>query len=687
MRENSTHMIQPLGRTLALLLASASIVCAQIKTFTPIDFPGAAAGLTGGINKHGEVVGVYFFADNVHHGFLWRGGHFTSIDFPGAASTDTFGINDKGDIAGAYVVSGITHGFVLTQGRYIAVDVPGGGGAGVLGGINNSGQIVAAFNLADNNSHTFKISGDTIRNIDYPGAVSTQGNGINTQGDIVGNYTIGGVTHGYLQSNAKFTSFDVQNAAYTGVYGIDAAGNMVGRYRLADGVTHGFVFSGGKSTTVDIAGATYTSLNGINENGDIVGYYIAAGVRHPFVLTSPAVRYQVTDLGVLPGGSFSQASQGATDNGLIAGVADVADGSQHAVLWQYGQTIDLAVPGLGGPNSIAIGLNKWGQVVGQAETSTPDDEDFCAFGTGLQCSPFWWQNGVMTPLATLGGKNGAVSAINRHGEAAGLAESAIQDARCTPPQKFDYKAVVWGPRQGQIRELRPLPGDTVAVALWINDQGQAVGTSGTCDNTVPNGVIVGPHAVLWEKDGTPVDLGNLGGAVNTSLFAVGNRGIYINNLGQVVGGSTLPGNKTAHAFLWTREGGMKDLGALPGDGTSGALGMNERGEVVGVSRDPKGHGRAFLWRDGIMTDLNTLVPAGSPLYLLLANGIDTSGQISGFGLSDKGDLHAFVATPVETVGQNPMPGKQRPAKSERVRQEAQRAWSRFGTQLQPGDVP
>jgi transposase InsO family protein len=44
-----------------------------------------------------------------------------------------------------------------------------------------------------------------------------------------------------------------------------------------------------------------------------------------------------------------------------------------------------------------------------------------------------------------------------------------------------------------------------------------------------------------------------------------------------------PNRFFAHAFLWTKEGGMRDLGTLPGDAKSQALGINGRRQVVGLS--------------------------------------------------------------------------------------------------------
>lgn len=56
----------------------------------------------------------------------------------------------------------------------------------------------------------------------------------------------------------------------------------------------------------------------------------------------------------------------------------------------------------------------------------------------------------------------------------------------------------------------------------------------------------------------------------------------MNAAGVVVGvGATSAGE--FHAFAWTRDGGARDLGTLPGDAFSEARAINARGEIVGVS--------------------------------------------------------------------------------------------------------
>jgi len=199
--------------------------------------------------------------------------------------------------------------------------------------------------------------------------------------------------------------------------------------------------------------------------------------------------YRLTDLGPV-GSPFSQATS-LNNAGVVGGLAVFPDGTQHAVLWDRGRIIDIGTPGLGGPNSGVFGINEKGQAMVQAETSTkdPNSENFCGYGTGFQCVGAVWQDGVMTQLPTLGGTNAGTGMINNRGEVAGWAEkNGPPDPDCpagvavngTGPQVLDFEAVIWGPKPGQIRELRPFPGDSVGMAFGINDSGQAVGTSGLC---------------------------------------------------------------------------------------------------------------------------------------------------------------------------------------------------------------
>ncbi len=357
-----------------------------------------------------------------------------------------------------------------------------------------------------------------------------------------------------------------------------------------------------------------------------------------------AARYKITDLGTLQGGTFSQPFYINNNLGLVSGSSAIADGNQHAVLWLQQLKLDIGVPGLGGPNSIAFRDNETLQATGEAETSTPDPngEDFCGFGTHLTCLPFLWQEGHMTALATLGGHNGVAKAINNVGVVAGYAENSTPDPNCPAPQVLQFEPVVW--EQGVIHELPTFPGDPEGLAYEINNSGQVVGGSGTCTSFNENFLysLLPVHALLWEK-GTVTDLGNLGGKTGQ---AGGNIAYAINDQGQVVGVSDLPGDTTFHAFVWTRATGMQDLGTLSGDVASLSLGINQTGSIVGASLDSNFNPRAFLWNDGVMTDLNTLVAPQSPLYLITGCSINSRGEITGLGVTSTGEIHTYLATPI-----------------------------------------
>ena len=363
------------------------------------------------------------------------------------------------------------------------------------------------------------------------------------------------------------------------------------------------------------------------------------------VATAQTLRYEVIDLGTLGGTSGS--AYGINSYGRVAGAANLANGNQHAFLSEVVGNADLGT--LGGPNSNEGGLNTSYQLAIFAETAKkdPNGEDFCGFGTHLICLPAVW-NGRMTPLPTLGGNNGQALAINEQGQLAGIAETGTQDSTCVGSgQVMRFEAALWSPT-GQVQELPPLAGDTVGFALGINNQGQVVGSSGTCANTNVAGLEAGPRAVLW-NNGAPINLGSLGGTISATAAAV-------NDLGVVTGASDLasemPGfpGVQIHGFLWTSAGGMVDIGTVGSDFSSIPTAINNRGQVTGASCDDQGNCRAFLWQNNVMTDLNTLIPADSGLYLAFPFVMNDDGEIAGMAIvTSTGDSHAFLAIPEKAV--------------------------------------
>ena len=346
------------------------------------------------------------------------------------------------------------------------------------------------------------------------------------------------------------------------------------------------------------------------------------------------------------GGNYAQGSS-ITNKRVIGGFATLAGNTvMHAVLWaRNGTAHDLGT--LCGPNSAIAwpNRNERGEAAGIAETAQPNplgETWSCAaavffFGapTGDICLGFRYTGSTMTALPTFGGYEGFATGINNRGDIVGWAETTVHDSTCNAPQVLQFEATLWN-RDNKIQELQPYAGDPDGAATAINGAGQAVGISGLCGNAV--GGASAEHMLLWEN-GTVASLPTLGGQYwNTPMD--------INDNGDVTGFSDHEGDSVSSpnftTFLWTKRSGTQDLGELPGDTISEGLGINDSDQIVGVSY-PSGHG--FVWKTGMMLDLNSLLPPNSGYTITDAQEINNKGDITGSALDSAGNTWAFVAIP------------------------------------------
>lgn len=86
---------------------------------------------------------------------------------------------------------------------------------------------------------------------------------------------------------------------------------------------------------------------------------------------------------------------------------------------------------------------------------------------------------------------------------------------------------------------------------------------------------------------------------------------------------------------------MEDLANNP---YSVASDINDDGDIVGFGSCP------FLYRDGVMYDLNGLIDPASGWHLSLAYAINDNGQIVGQGVNALGQSDAFLLTPIPEPG-------------------------------------
>jgi probable HAF family extracellular repeat protein len=334
--------------------------------------------------------------------------------------------------------------------------------------------------------------------------------------------------------------------------------------------------------------------------------------------------------------------------------------------------VDLGT--LGGPSSTAEAINERGQVAGWSDTLSGNHHAFL------------YSDGGMQDLGTLiGGSDSYATALNDSGQVVGY--GGINGMGQQFPEI--YQGFIWD--KGGMRSLGALfcpcsfnDRYGASGAYAIDDEGRIGGDSetvrgswvlhavfwrdlalqdvggGAGDWSISRifglslkGVAVGDYAVgagqlnvfdrqatLW-RNGNHLALGTLPGDASSTALAVNQRGM-------VVGWSGTSDGSVSHAFLW-RGGSMRSLGGLQPGANSAALAIDVGGEAVGWSDAADGTPHAVLWGAGGMQDLNQIIPEDSGWVLTQASGINQRGEITGTGIHD-GQTHAFLLTTAASDG-------------------------------------
>ncbi len=110
--------------------------------------------------------------------------------------------------------------------------------------------------------------------------------------------------------------------------------------------------------------------------------------------------------------------------------------------------------------------------------------------------------------------------------------------------------------------------------------------------------------------------------------------------------STYPGSQAVlnpHLLIGGTDVALGSLGGANG----AAYALNNSNEVVGWSQIASGAVHAFLYANGTMQDLNSLIPSSSGIVLTSAVGIDAAGDIVAYGTDSSGVSHEYLLTSTE----------------------------------------
>jgi probable HAF family extracellular repeat protein len=305
---------------------------------------------------------------------------------------------------------------------------------------------------------------------------------------------------------------------------------------------------------------------------------------------------------------------GINNNGDVFGTA-VEGGAQtsESFLLKAGSS---AVQFLGTPgdqanqvsSSVALGINASDTVVGYTlSDQVLNDRDVAVE---------WANSGTPTILASLNYSLGAqATGINDSGEIVGFKENFNNNG--------DRSFKVQG---STVTQLPVLPnGGFNADALGVSSNGFIAGDADSSAS--------GRQAVEWNSSGAITALPQPANTLQSQAFAVDSSGVAVGDVISETDGKS-------HAMMWAN-GKATELspGTLIGF-NSVANSINDSGVIVGGGDADHG----FVYQNGAMTDLNTLIAPTAGLTLLAATGINSKGVIAGSATLNGQDV-GYILTP------------------------------------------
>jgi probable HAF family extracellular repeat protein len=324
---------------------------------------------------------------------------------------------------------------------------------------------------------------------------------------------------------------------------------------------------------------------------------------------------------VTPALLLAQESYTITDLGLPPGQTSVS----APYVAEDGTVIVYAFPQGGGTRSYLwkdgqftdLGLFNPGLLRNEASEVIAED---VVVGSSWSTNGFparaWrWEDGVYTQLPTLGGPHAAAFSVSPAGHITGWADVSQAEAA-----GFYFFNAFLLPPEGPIQNMGEVAGSRLSSGVAVDAEGRVAASATTRAGSWARGAIASTSEGMQE------------------IAALGSARAYandMNELGHIVGSADVAASDSGdenlnvmHAFLW-REGVTTDLGSLPGYPMSFGLSVNVHDTCVGVARITSNNPepRAVRFKDGQADNLNDMVPPESGYTLRIATSINDAGQI------------------------------------------------------------
>jgi probable HAF family extracellular repeat protein len=300
-----------------------------------------------------------------------------------------------------------------------------------------------------------------------------------------------------------------------------------------------------------------------------------------------------------------------------------------------------------GPGSEPVALNDNGDVAGQVvDINSPKIPTFIR--------PFVLASGQdqVTYLGNLGNSYGHTTGINNAGQITGYGYVESADAT----HAFSY-------RNGRMVDIGALIGTGASFGSAINGLGDIAVTTDDKVYVYSNGTMTLVPGARMDFISAFNDSGRMVGTADaqtyqTAAYYDGSTTILLNPLqgdtstlatgmnsaGTAVGVSYNLGDAEYRSFIF-ENGSMREI-SVAGEAGISATAINDAGDIVGWAQTPDRVGKAFLYRNGRLTDLNTLPGiAGTGWTLQSALKINNAGQILILGSFNGQRRYALLTPP------------------------------------------
>lgn len=344
-------------------------------------------------------------------------------------------------------------------------------------------------------------------------------------------------------------------------------------------------------------------------------------------------RYALTELPLLPGSAQCTAI-GVNDLAEVVGHCAPANENwnQTAVVWRQGGVSSLG-KWRNGTYSQGTVINNFGRLAGHADTGNLRPQGWVTLASGQWVNFFPNSSGNTYPVFI--GDTGWVGGQYVEGSR-GVWTAAIWRPDSKDPTRYRREAFPHLPGATDARSIQTL-------VMGFNRDGVGVGQSGH-DNDV--------RAVLWRNDAKHTLQ-----ALPSPPGGVASMATAINDLGQIVGDSGVPGALGFYPVVWANDAARTAsfLPSVPGYNSARPMALNNVGHVIGEAAsyaDPATGAAArpevpALWRDGSAFELQALIDPTvlAGMRLSKATGINDRGQIAATGLRN-GLKRALLLTPL-----------------------------------------